>query len=293
MKTRSLGLPSRALSGDFRRASLASAACRSSSFDADDGLLGLLQSLAGCPFCQHRIHTSALVQSRFRCPGRKQQKHSPAISGDATPHPATPASFRASRRCVHIFPLDGLGISQTSLSCTLARPSGGSISLTSGRGATLPPDDSDEIPRPETWSPRRGDADETDSELPSGTQRRENPGGCEAEESMAGEGEGRRRRRRLAAAAAAETKPTCAPSRSLQVEIVDGHRSVKTLFDRFRSAEKRHYLFVVFASMAECLNWFRSICRSNSPSTQELARFIWLFGSRRDSVSGKASYYYY
>jgi hypothetical protein len=103
-----------------------------------------------------------------------------------------------------------LGISQTNRSWTLARPSGRSFSLMSGRGATLPPDDADEIPSPETWSSRRGDADETDSGLPSGAQRCEKPGGWEAVESMAG-GE---RRRRGAWRWRRGRNPTCASSRS-------------------------------------------------------------------------------
>jgi hypothetical protein len=51
-------------------------------------------------------------------------------------------------------------------------------------GVTLPPEDADEIPSPETWSSRRSDTDELDSGLPSGCHRCENPGGCDAEESM-------------------------------------------------------------------------------------------------------------
>jgi hypothetical protein len=140
------------------------------------------------------MHTSALVQSRLRCPGWKHRKHKPRISGADAPQPEAPVSFLVSIRRVQSLPFEGFGNSQTSLSCNLALPSSGSISLVSGRGATLPPDDAEEMPSPETWSCRRTDADETDSGLPSGTQRCENPGGCEAVESMTG-----KRRRRWSA----------------------------------------------------------------------------------------------
>jgi hypothetical protein len=68
----SFGLPGLSLSGDLRRAILASAKCRS--FSSVEGLRGRLQSFAGCPLCQQRLQTSALVQSCLRCPSKKHWK---------------------------------------------------------------------------------------------------------------------------------------------------------------------------------------------------------------------------
>jgi hypothetical protein len=62
------------------------------------------------------MHTSAFVQSHLRCPGKKHRKLKPRISGADAPQPDAPVSFLVSIRRVQSLPLDGLGISQTSMS---------------------------------------------------------------------------------------------------------------------------------------------------------------------------------
>jgi hypothetical protein len=86
---------------------------------------------------------------------------------------------------------EGRGCSQTSRSCTRPLSAAGACGTASARcTSTLFSDEAEEMPKPETWSFLAEDAEE----LPACCHLREKPGGCDAEDAMAGR-EGKERER--------------------------------------------------------------------------------------------------